>query len=159
MAKDNSTMVSSDDSDQLKEDVGYSTLRAVVKAATDASVALAMKGFETVFKSDEVRANIDKGIMTYFYAAGILSFCGREINRENITRILEAIDIEPNNVLTDVLLKTGLKSHIVYAYAYYYLLINGKSTTDANIMRVIDALGLEPDKARIKTLKAALGLP
>lgn len=145
-----------EDAGELGEDIGYTTLKAIVKAVAEASVNIIMDSFESAFQSDEVKANVKNGIMSYLYAAGFLSFAGREITKDSVFSVLNAVGIEPNPLLTDIMLRSGIKSHLVYAYAFYFLLINGKSTSEANILRVIDAIGLNPDKERVKEIMGLL---
>lgn len=137
----------------------YQALIAIIKSLTSASESVLIDQLGKGMKSAEVRSHIKDGILPYVYAAGFLSFAGREIDRDNLSKVIKAIGITPNNAFIDALHNAGIKSHLIYVYAFYFLVANGKETSEENMSAVISALGLQPDKNRISDIRGFLLLP
>lgn len=133
--------------------VAYSSLSAIIEEVISASKKIMLAELGKLLKQKNLGKAIEKGIMPYIYAAGFLSFAGREINKENLAKAMKAIGAEPDPKMVDALLKTGIRSHVIYVYAFYFLLANGRETSEGNIRRVVDEFGIsEESKVLEETL-------
>ncbi|MDE1823426.1 MAG: hypothetical protein KGI00_04100 [Candidatus Micrarchaeota archaeon] len=131
---------------QVSEVERLAGLEAIVEAVSNSSVDVVTSELAKTMRDERVRAHMKDGIIAYLYAAGFLSFAGREINRENLSKVVSAIGIRPNDALIDIVIGAGVKNHLVYVYAFYYLLANGLERSDENIRKVMNAIGMEADK-------------
>ncbi|MDE1856854.1 MAG: hypothetical protein KGH98_02085 [Candidatus Micrarchaeota archaeon] len=132
------------------EKIEHQTVETLVKAMLNTSYGLLMHSFDTMMSDKVVGEDFKKGIISYIYTTGFLSFCGREINKENVMKMLRLVDVEPDEKMIDDLLHFGVKSTLVYGYVYYYLIANGVHPTEERMSSVIEALGLKPDPERIR---------
>ncbi|MDE1851847.1 MAG: hypothetical protein KGH69_04135 [Candidatus Micrarchaeota archaeon] len=131
-------------------------LEAIVEAVGNSSANIAVREFEKAMRNEEIKAHVKDGIISYIYAAGFLSFAGREITRESMTKVLSAIGVKPRVELIDSVLRSGVKNHIVYVYVSYYLLANGVERTEENVKKVMDAIGMEMDKEGLDEVTQAV---
>ena len=127
------------------ETAQYAALRATLDSLASTSSEYMSSALKQLMENDEIKAHIKQGIMPYIYAAGLLSFAGREITEENLSKLVKAIGIVPNEYLMDVLLKTGIKSHLVYVYAFYYLVASSVGVSTEKMEEVVEALGVQSD--------------
>jgi len=139
-------------------DIGYESLKAVINALGDTAQRLIMYGLQKALENPKIKAHVKDGIMHYLYVAAFLSFSGREITKESLGSIIKSLDIKPNELFVDMILKADIESHLVYAYAFYLLLASGKSTSEANVMKVIAALGMEPDRTRAAAIRTFISV-
>ena len=135
---------------------GNSLLTKIVKEATAASEEVLLNGIYDLFNDPEVKARLGDGkIMTYIYVIGLLNFVGKEVTKENVSKIMENIGVKPDPATLKLLFKNDPKNHLVYLYSIYLLLVVGKEINEANISSMVKVLGLKPDS---KTLKIVLGI-
>ncbi len=139
-------------------DVSFSTLKAIIDSLSDSTKGFLEAELRRLFDNENVKMHM-KEVMPYIYAAGFLSFSGREINQENISKTLKSVGIDANPEITKLLFKANVKSHLVYIYAYYFLLSLGKPGSEAEILSLVNSLGLETDPTRIKDILAFLKSP
>ncbi|MDE1834327.1 MAG: hypothetical protein KGH64_03240, partial [Candidatus Micrarchaeota archaeon] len=78
-------------------------------------------------------------------AAGSLAFAGKDIDREGIVRLLEAVNIDVDESMLDQTNSLHYKNHLVYVCALYFLLAIGHKPTTAELISVIKGYGLHPD--------------
>ncbi len=123
----------------------YKGLMAILEAIGASSNQIIVQGLADMLDSEQIKRYLDRGIMPYVYAAGFLSFSGREINKKNVSKCVAALGETPDEGLIDILLKTKVRSHLVYIYAFYFLLANGKPTTKESMTRVIESLDMKVD--------------
>jgi ribosomal protein L12E/L44/L45/RPP1/RPP2 len=122
------------------------TLKAVVRAIFITSEQLIMSALDKAMKNKDIAAHLNDGIIRYLYAATLLSFVGKEINRENLTGVIKSLDVAPNNEFIDIVLSANLKGHLVYVYAYYYLLVNGAEVSEQKLIETVESLGIKADR-------------
>lgn len=130
-------------------EVKYTALKAILKAVSSSSLQIVLDQFERAMENSEIRANFQNGIVPYLYVAAFLSFAGREIDSENMTSLLNAVGIAPDQKLIDIMIGSGVESHLIYVYAFYLLLATGRETSETNVMNIVRTLGLEPDAVRV----------
>ena len=136
--------------EEIAAESGYEALLAVLGAIGDTSSGIISFGLRKALQEEGIKRNLKNGVMPYLYAAGFLSYVGREIDKQTITATLRAMNIEPKQNLMEEVIKLGLKSHLVYVYAYYLLMALGKEASVESISRIAAiAGGVEPDKAVI----------
>lgn len=123
------------------------SLIAIIKAITDTSSKLVTAELEQLLEKPEI-INAPKNIMTYMYAAGFLSFSGRELNKENLCNVVKSLGIEPDEDLIEILLspKLDIKGHLIYVYGFYFLLVNGVIPTEDNIIKVVSSVNEKGNK-------------
>jgi ribosomal protein L12E/L44/L45/RPP1/RPP2 len=124
------------------------TLQAIAQEVAQVSSKLIMVELRKALDAPEIKENIGKGMMLYLYAAGFLSFAGREITRTKVGAVVKSTGVEPNYELIDLLLKNDMKSHLVYVYAFYYLVASGKDPSKENVKKVLEAIKVKPDMSR-----------
>lgn len=130
------------------------TLKAVVTAIFSSCLQILMLALGQHLENKEFVAHLDDGIARYLYAAALLSFASKEIDRKNLTAVISSLDIIPNQKLVDIILSMKLKSHLGYVYIYYYLLVNGVSVTEEKLVQTAEALGIKGDvKSAAELLK------
>ncbi len=124
------------------------SLAATIKAVTRVSSKIIITELEQLLMSPEIIKNAPNGIMTYVYAAGFLSFSGREINKKNMHSVVSALGIEPNERLIGVILspELNIKSHLIYVYGFYFLLVNGVIPTEDDIIKIVSSVGEKGDR-------------
>lgn len=122
------------------------TLKAVIKAIFATSEQLMMSTLNEALKNKEFALHLNDGIVRYLYAAALLGFVGKEINRENLAGVIRSLDIEPNYKFIDIVLTTNIKGHLAYVYAYYYLLVNGMMVSAQRLADTVESLGAKADR-------------
>ncbi len=130
------------------EEVLSETIDAIVTALTSTTKVVMIAGFKKFMETDHIREVFAQGLMPYVYAAGFLSFAGREITEDNLTKAINSIGMTPNPAHIEALLKTGITSHLMYIYAYYYLLAVGQEPTITRIINVTKEFGIPPNADR-----------
>lgn len=143
-------LVENPETARVYKDIKYEALKVIVETISATSSRLIINEFQKALSNKEMIANVKNNLMPYLYTAGLLSFAAREISEENMSSVLKSIGVEPDPDLVKVIIKAGVKSHLVYIYSFYFLVANGNEPSDANIQGVIRALGLTPDKKRVK---------
>ena len=103
-------------------DARYSALKAIIDEITNCSDSYMSMALGVLMQRPEIRKHIDGGVMPYLYAAGLLSFAGREITDESLSKLLKVIGVKPDRKLLDIIMESGVKSHLVYIYSFYFLL-------------------------------------
>jgi ribosomal protein L12E/L44/L45/RPP1/RPP2 len=134
--------------DGFEELSGYQTLKAILNAITATCTDILLDQLGNALKKDVATDRDHNKIMPYFYAAGFLSFAGREIDRKNLIDCITSAGMHVDNNLLSIILDSGIKSHLIYVYASYFLLVNGIRPTSDKLLNVIKSLGMQPDEAR-----------
>jgi ribosomal protein L12E/L44/L45/RPP1/RPP2 len=132
-------------SDSTYVQARYATLEAIINSVTSSSAKLIMLELRKVLSDKEVQESLTEGIMPYIYAAGFLSFAGREITKDSLTKTIESVGIKPNIKHIETLGKVGLKSHLIYLYAFYFILANGHMATEKDMEKVVESVGADTD--------------
>lgn len=128
--------------------VAYSSLMAIINAVTTTSQEVFIQELGKIMSDKNSVEFLNKHGMPYLYAAGLLSFAGRDINIENMSKVMNAIGAKPD--FLDMFLVSKIKSHLIYVYAFYYLLANGRETFEEGVAKVVEALGVKVDAATLK---------
>lgn len=129
-----------------EEEATLEVLRALVNSLATTSSVYIISTMNRLTQDKDVRAHMNEGMLNYLYAAALLSLAGREITKDNMAKILKVLGVESNTKFMDVLLKKGLKGHVVYIYAYYFILASGHEITIDKMMATVTALGVKPDR-------------
>ena len=138
------------------EQITLDTLKALVESLTSAANDLVISAFRSVMTKSTIRRNISKGIMPYIYAAGFLSYAGREINEQNLAKAVSSIGLQPDQKMIKAFIASGITSHVMYVYAYYYLLAEGQQPTVENIIKIAASFDFPTDAERIKKALSAI---
>ena len=125
----------------------YEGIGAIVEQMGASSKKLIMLKLMELLSSKDVASTIKSGVMPYIYAAGLLSFAGREINRRNLTGVVKSIGLVPDMKFVGIVSKMEPSSHLIYVYAFYFLLANGIQPTARGIVKVVESLGTRGDEA------------
>ncbi|MDE1825866.1 MAG: hypothetical protein KGH61_05190 [Candidatus Micrarchaeota archaeon] len=126
----------------------YDAFSATIDNIAEMIKNLLMLELKKTLEEKQVRVHVKEGIALYIYTAGFLSLAGREVTRYNLSKFASLLGSEPDEQLIDVLLKSGVKSHLAYLYAYYFLLTSGKDASIDQILQVMQLLDLPADRAR-----------
>lgn len=138
------------------DETSYAALQAIISAVSSSSSEYILSSFRKLLADQNIAANVGTGILDYMLAAGLLSFAGREIDRKSLSRVVKAVGITPDPKMVDILITTGIKSHLIYLYAYYFLVAGRTPVSEQKMMDVVDALGLKPDRDRAAKMLALL---
>ncbi len=131
------------------------TLKAIINTLATSSAEFIVAELQRLLGEETVMKHLS-AIMPYLYAAGFLSYAGREINAESVTKVLKGAGIEADPEIVDLLFKANVKSHLIYIYSYYFLVALGKLGTASEIADVVRSLGLEAEESRIGDVIAFL---
>lgn len=137
-------------SEQLIGRRRYGAIEAILGDICVDSDKIIMHGLSNVLKDREVDDLIRNGIMPYIYAAGFLSFAGREINWENMSKAVSAVGVVPDEQRVNLFLRSGVRSHLIYLYSFYFLLANGENPTEERIAHVVGSMGIAVDHAALE---------
>jgi ribosomal protein L12E/L44/L45/RPP1/RPP2 len=80
--------------------------------------------------------------MRYPYAAGFLSFAGRELTRGSMPSMIKSIGMGLNYGIIEITLRND------------YLIANVKEASKKNMKSVLESVGMHPDTARIRQLES-----
>jgi ribosomal protein L12E/L44/L45/RPP1/RPP2 len=127
-------------------------LDVIISAAFNLCLIVMKAGIERVVENKEVSSHLHDGIRPYLHVVGFLDLMGREINEENITKVVVGLGMKPSKEMMGILISAGVPSDLMYINTFYLLLANGKDINEQSIAGVIKALGIEPDHARIKEI-------
>ena len=136
-------------SEQLLGEHRYEALEAILKDISLTSSKMIMHSLSGVLRDRAVVDLLKHGVMSYIYAAGFLSFAGREINEESLSNAVHSLGMVPNKKVIRLFLESRVKSHLVYIYSFYFLLANGERATKQRIAHVAESLGMKADHAAI----------
>ncbi len=98
---------------------------------------------ERTYEAEEFERLLDKGLMAYLYAGDILSENGKDITKENISGILRAVKIEPDEETLRYVMQmdyTVLK--FAYAPAIYLLKTLKKEEDPKSIIAILSSVGI-----------------
>ncbi len=123
----------------------YEAIEAILSDICAVSDKIIMRNLSKVLKDKEVDELIRDGIMPYIYAAGFLSFSGRDINQDNLARMIRSIGLIPDGRIIILFLNSGVRSHLIYLYSFYFLLANGVEPSREKIAAVVGSLGMDVD--------------
>lgn len=125
----------------------YMSLKVIVNAVSTSCSRIILSELKKLLGTPEVNSRMKNGIMPYIYAAGFLSFAGREISADNIGKLMSSVGLAADSGIMDVLNGSNLKSHLIYVYAFYFLMANGVAPTSNEVMAVVEAMGMHADEA------------
>jgi ribosomal protein L12E/L44/L45/RPP1/RPP2 len=134
-------------SEQLLGERKYEAIEAILKDISLTSSEMIMHSLSGVLRDRDVVDLLKHGMLPYIYAAGFLSFAGREINEENLAKAISSLGMKPNNRIVTLFLESRVRSHLVYIYSFYFLLANGERATKERIMHVVESLDMKVDHA------------
>ena len=134
-------------------DARYSALKAIVDALAKTSDKYISAALKLLMEDPKIKPLVGEGIMPYIYAAGLLSFSGREITDDSVSRLLKAIGVKPDRRCLDAIMESGVRSHLVYVYSFYFLLASNVDPNEERIMDIVSALGLKPDRERAREMR------
>lgn len=132
-------------SEQILGERKYEAIEAILSDISATSCIVIMHGLSGVLKGKEVDALINDGILPYIYAAGFLSFAGREITFASLSNMVRSLGIVPDDRIITLFLGSGVRSHLIYLYSFYFLLANGIEPTKERIAEIVTSLGMAVD--------------
>lgn len=136
-------------SEQLLGEHRYEAIEDILNDISAISSKMLMHSLSGVLRDHDVVDLLKQGIMPYIYAAGFLSFAGREINEENLTNTISSLGMTPSKRIIGLFLESRVRSHLVYVYSFYFLLANGERATKERMVRVAESLGIKADHVAI----------
>ena len=94
---------------------------------------------------------IKEEMAPYIGAVFFLSFIGKEVNYENVRKVLLGLDVEPENRFMEFIADIDLRNNVVaYGPAILFLKLNNVEINTLNIVNVIKAMGYSPDPSTAK---------
>ena len=98
--------------------------------------AMENKNIQDISKSD---------LSPYLAAVFTLAFTGKDIDKENISRLIKSLGLIPRTEILEKLSSVHFKNNLIYAAAVYFLFLSNRELNVENIMVTIRALELHPD--------------
>jgi ribosomal protein L12E/L44/L45/RPP1/RPP2 len=92
-----------------------------------------------------IKQVMNKGIVPYLAAAGMLAYAGKDIDRWGIAKLVKSIGIDPEPELLDAMTAVRFRNHIVYLISIYFLIAAGKEPNVENLIKVVRAMYIDPD--------------
>ncbi len=128
-------------------DLYRTLLEKLIGEVTSTSKVVLMRGLTEIVDDPGVQARLsDNRLVPYIYVVGFLSFCARDVTRESISSTLNAMGVNPDPSLLDIIMGAKPKSHLVYLYCAYTLVAMGKGADQAKVMAFAKAFGITPDQ-------------
>ncbi len=120
----------------------------IINEISQSDVKLVKSEMMRTIKEKGIYAFLKKGFTPYAAAAVILAFSGKEVDRDSVIKLVNALSMEPNEELLKDLESLNYKNHLLYINALYLFLAVGSEPTEDGILRVVEAMGAKPDKDR-----------
>ena len=118
--------------------------KGLIDQAFSASTDVMLQGGEKLLDDQAVAKCIeDKKILPYIYLTGLLNMLGRDINSENMSKVLTGMGMNPDQKLIDVILKADNENGVIYVYSIYFLVILGRERNRKNVMDLVNSLGIK----------------
>lgn len=127
----------------------YQTLSGIVIAANGNAAKLVLQELRVILEDKNIEEHLN-AVFPYLFTAGFLAFLGKEINKENMSRALSAVGIEPKEEIANMVMATKVRNNIIYLYSLYYLLVMGREITEENMFKLLAAIGEPVDDASAK---------
>ena len=102
---------------------------------------------ETVagLSNEGAKSHISPRMIPYIAAVGSLAFLGRDIDSENISKLLSAAGVSIDEELMDATIAMHFKNRLIYLISLYFLLVVGREPTNEGVINIVRALGAQPD--------------
>lgn len=88
----------------------------------------------------------NKKMLTYVYLSGLLNLLGREINPDNMRKVLKGIGAVPDSNIINAIVNANSENGVIYVYSTYFLAILGRDISVKNIMDLVASLGVTPNR-------------
>jgi ribosomal protein L12E/L44/L45/RPP1/RPP2 len=131
------------------EDAGavFSTLSGIVLESSESATKAVLQKLMCLLNNKNISKHLDK-MFPYLYTAGFLAFAGREINGENISKVLHSVGMKPHEDIEKMLLSTcNIKNCLIDIYACYFLMVMGSEVNEENLLKVLGAIKAPQNKA------------
>ncbi len=129
------------------EDTYIRLFKGLLDEITESAEEVMLAGARKLLDDPGVEKYIaDKKVQPYVYLSGLLNLLGRDINADNMRKVLKGINIEPDDSAIDTLLKADYENGVIYIYAIYFLEILGKEHSMKNVTDLVGALGILPNE-------------
>jgi len=136
------------DSEESKKKIYMQLFKSIIEQISTVSSDVLLDGAGKLLDDETVIKHInEKKIQPYLYLSGFLNLLGRDINTENMSKVLNAIGIKPDEKLMNVLLDVNNENVVIYVYSIYFLVILGKEHCIKNIVKLVGSLGVNADEA------------
>ncbi len=133
--------------DENNRKIYMQLFKGLIGQITSASTDVLLNGAQKLLDDETVAQYIKENKMQpYIYLSGMLNLLGRELNSENISKVLIGIGIQPDSNLIDALLSANNENGVIYVYSIYFLVILGREQSVKNIMDVVKSLGATPNE-------------
>ncbi|WP_088819686.1 hypothetical protein [Candidatus Mancarchaeum acidiphilum] len=124
----------------LNDDIGFT--RDLISFLLTAQVK---RGLAEI--NSYIPANLAGNVLPYFVAAGVLDITGKDINRNNIERLFNAIGVPVNRDILNGIASIKFKNHLVYVISILFILTSGQEATMDKIINMAIAFDVDPDIA------------
>ncbi len=134
------------------KEVSKEEVKAIIRAHTKLMEALMDDSVDRSLQALGLET-IPPKIYPYLAALTVLALCGKDPDKEGLTKLLDSVDILTDSDITDKLATLKLKNRLVYMNAISFLVTIGKPINQENMVRTLRALDVYPD---LKMINAAL---
>lgn len=132
---------------EANKEIYMQLFKSLINEISSSSSDVLLNGAEKLLDNDTVaKYVVDRKIQPYLYLSGMLNLLGRDIDAENISKVLKGIGIEPDGKIIEALLNANNENGVIYVYSIYFLLILGRERTTKNIMDLVSSLGAKPNE-------------
>ncbi len=107
-----------------------------------------IREMNTALQNSEVVSRIRPDIYPYIWATSPLALSGREISRDTVGALLQAVDITPEQEILDTIMLLKFKDRVVYVVMLYYLVAIEVEPDAQRLIIIMQALDIQPDIVR-----------
>ena len=112
---------------------------------SDDMAELSIRELNLTIEASSQRVALRPESLPYLTAIGSLAFAGQEINKENMTGIIEALGIKTDLGLLEAFTPVPFKNPILYIISIYYLYGLDMKIDVKSICKLVEVLGGEAD--------------
>jgi ribosomal protein L12E/L44/L45/RPP1/RPP2 len=105
----------------------------------------AIHEIERIVSDEHLKKFPQKDLLPYFGAIGLLTFSGKDVDRESIGRIIGAMGMKVDEGVMESIAEIEVRSHIVYIVALYFINAVGPEPTLNRLIDVVKAMDIVPD--------------
>jgi ribosomal protein L12E/L44/L45/RPP1/RPP2 len=105
-----------------------------------------IKEIEDLMHDQRLTKFSESQILPYLSAIGLLSFSGRDLDRENIESVMNAMGTNPETEVLDAIGEIHFRNHIVYMAGLYFIRAVGMESSLDKLMSVVKSMDATADE-------------
>lgn len=138
-----SVTLSPERSPQLK--AAFDKFRGIVLEFSSLMSDFFIQELDTTLKNNPKFDTMDPEIYNYLWTLSTLSFAGRDVDKEDVKKLISAVGFKPNDVMLDAIVSLRFRNKLVYIISLYYLISVDAKPTLENVLATAKAMEAIPD--------------